>query len=82
MAIFTGTGADDIANADTQQIVGFSAGTADDLALLIDNIGDTFLGGNNEDLVVAGSGNDIIEGGIQSDDLSGGEGDVTISAAT
>lgn len=77
MAIFLGALAgNDIANAGTGILVGFTGGT---LAQLQDSIGDTFncLGGN--DFVFAGSGNDSIQGGLGADTLLGGAGNDTIN---
>ncbi|BCH27589.1 DUF4082 domain-containing protein [Mesorhizobium sp. L-8-3] len=57
MATFNGTNGNDVANANTGTLTGFSGGT---VAQLQDASGDTFNGGNGADTIVAGSGNDTI----------------------
>ena len=57
MATFTGGSGNDVANATTGTLTGFSGGT---VAQLQDSSGDTFNGGNGADTIVAGSGDDTI----------------------
>lgn len=57
MATFNGTNGNDVANASTGTLTGFSGGT---VAQLQDSSGDTFNGGNGADTIVAGSGDDTI----------------------
>jgi hypothetical protein len=53
MATFTGTAGNDVADATTGNITGFSGGTA---AELQDAIGDTFNADAGADSIVSGSG--------------------------
>ena len=71
MTIFTGSTANDLANAETGALVGFTGGTIADLQ---DLVGDSFLGGGLDDEVVAGGGNDTVSGGAGDDRLDGGNG--------
>jgi VCBS repeat-containing protein len=75
MATFTGTNGNDVADASTGTITGFTGGT---VAQLQDGFGDTFSGQNGNDTVVAGSGNDSISGGNGNDSLNGSGGNDTI----
>src|SRR5688572_9564076 len=57
MATFNGTAGNDVANATTGTLTGFSGGT---VAELQDGTGDTFNGQAGTDTLVAGSGGDTI----------------------
>lgn len=84
MATFTGTAANDTANATTGTLIGFTGGTVGELQ---DGIGDTFFAGAGSDTVRGGDGNDVLVGhtdifDTQVDNLNGGVGDDTIHAET
>ena len=72
MATFTGDSANNVANALTGILDGFTGGT---LAELQDAIGDRIRGLGGNDTIVAGPGDDVIEGGEGSDTIFGGVGD-------
>jgi Ca2+-binding RTX toxin-like protein len=75
LATFNGTQASDSANASGfTYLVGFTAGTANDIALLTDADGDTFKGGDGSDYVFAGIGDDNLSGGDGDDYLNGSDG--------
>ncbi|CAN5277520.1 hypothetical protein BH10PSE11_BH10PSE11_04100 [soil metagenome] len=56
--VFTGTSGDDVANAVTRTITGFTGGTDSQLR---DLIGDTFIPGDGTDVIVAGNGDDTFQ---------------------
>lgn len=59
-AIFTGTSGNDVADASTGTITGFTTGgTVGMVGQLRDIVGDIFLPGDGEDTIVGGRGNDI-----------------------
>lgn len=77
MAIYEGTGADDViwaVDGESNQVFGLGGddrietGSGDDV---VD-------GGDGDDTITAGSGNDLITGGLGSDTLNGGSGDDVI----
>jgi Ca2+-binding RTX toxin-like protein len=71
LATFTGGVGDDVADAITGTLTGFTEGT---LAELQDSLGDSFIGDTGNDTVVGGSGNDSLSGGEGNDSLIGGDG--------
>ncbi len=71
MATFAGTSGNDVANAATGTLTGFTGGT---VAELQDAVGDSFFAGGGADTVVAGSGDDQLEGRGGNDTLNGGAG--------
>ena len=77
MATFIGTTGDDIADATTGTLTGFTGGT---VAELQDSTGDTFIGrpstgaADGADSIVAGSGDDNMRGLAGNDTLNGGGG--------
>ncbi|MDX2155774.1 MAG: calcium-binding protein [Hyphomicrobiaceae bacterium] len=76
MATFTGGAGNDTANATTGILAGFTVtgGSGNNLADLLDNIGDTINGGAGNDTIVAGGGADVISGGNNADSIVGGNG--------
>ncbi len=79
MAIYTSTGGNGFASAagghgDLINMEGNTLLHLNDLAELVDNIGDTFSCGIGNDTIWAGPGNDIILGGLGDDYISGGLG--------
>ena len=71
MTTFTGTAGNDIANATTGTLTGFTGGT---VAQLQDLIGDIFIGLAGNDSVVAGGGDDSFRGLAGNDTFNGGAG--------
>jgi Ca2+-binding RTX toxin-like protein len=71
LTTFNGTVGDDIANAFSLTIAGFTGGT---VANLTDATGDTFVGLDGADYVQAGNANDFIYGGNGGDTLFGSGG--------
>jgi Ca2+-binding RTX toxin-like protein len=71
MTTFTGTASNDVANATSGTLTGFTGGT---VAQLQDPIGDVINGLAGTDTVVAGPGADTITGGAAADNLTGGLG--------
>ncbi len=57
-ATFIGTAGDDVANASTGVLTGFTGGN---VLSLTDRVGDTYRPGGGTDTIVAGRGNDVIE---------------------
>ena len=83
MAIFNGSNGNDVADAGSGQLSGFTTGT---LAELLDTTGDAINGMGGNDFIVAGAGNDIIDAGAASpgeglgvDLVTGGEGNDVIN---
>lgn len=75
MATFTGTSGNDLANAVTGTLIGFTGGTTIELQ---DAAGDVFIGDDGADNVLAGAGADTIRLGAGDDILNGGEGNDTL----
>jgi VCBS repeat-containing protein len=71
MVNFTGTSGNNVANAATGSLSGFTGGSS---AQLMDGVGDLFRAYTGRDSILAGSGNDTIYGGAGADTLLGGEG--------
>src|SRR3954471_9556439 len=71
MTTFTGTSGNDVANATSGTLTGFTGGT---IAQLQDGTGDVINGLGGADTVVAGAGADTITGGTGADSLIGGLG--------
>ena len=76
MTTFTGTTGDDVADASSGTLTGFSGGTVVNLQ---DGTGDTFNAAEGNDSIVAGAGNDVLNGGIGDDTLDGGAGNDTLN---
>jgi Ca2+-binding RTX toxin-like protein len=75
LATFNGTQASDAANASGfTYLIGFTAGTDNDIALLTDGSGDAFYGGDGQDYVFAGNGDDYLYGDAGDDYLNGSDG--------
>lgn len=73
MTRFTGTAGDDVANALTGSLSGFTGGT---IAEVQDSVGDFLDGGSGHNIIVGGAGNDTLRsGGGATDILVGGGGD-------
>jgi Ca2+-binding RTX toxin-like protein len=79
MATFTGTGGNDVANAPTGTLTGFTGGTVGELQ---DAIGDTFNAGAGNDTIFGGAGNDTINGEAGDDIMTGGAGNDSILGGT
>ena len=75
MATFTGTAANDTADAGAGVLIGFTGGS---LAELMNSDGDVFFALAETDAIVAGSGNDLLRGGLGADVLDGGAGSDTV----
>src|SRR6185295_10551323 len=74
MTTFNGSNGNDVANAQTGTLTGFTGGTASQLQ---DGTGDTFNASGGNDTIVAGGGNDTIDGAGGADNLDGAGGSDT-----
>lgn len=70
MTNFIGTPGNDLLDAATETLDGFSGGTATDL---VDLVGDVIVADGGDDVIRAGAGDDTITGGA-GDDVIDGEG--------
>ena len=79
MTDFIGTEGNNLANAATGVLGGFTGGN---VGQLTDSVGDSFAGGDGDDFIFAANADDKIEGGEGHDLLNGGAGDDRIYGYT